>query len=280
MQYQTHFIPSSFPYKDIITKTHGAFPNHCHKELEIIHIRKGKLPMLYNQKLHVLEEGMIAIIPPYVNHALLMPKAPCERFVIELDVEIAGESGNANQSSFALYKKYFYNVKTLSCFWSSDTYSKVKTLIYNMHQEYSEQKLAWEFSIKTFTNLLILTAIRDFPLDTEQLSKQDTNIEKLQNAVEYIATHYTGQISLNECARICDFSPSYFSRYFKKNMGITFQEYTKNTRIEHAKWLLMTTSYSITEIALQSGFSDIRVFNKLFKEATQMTATEYRKYCL
>ncbi len=277
MQYQTHFKPSSFPYKDIITSTHGAFPNHCHKELEIIHVRKGKLSILYNQKPYVLEEGMIAIIPPYINHALLTPSTPCERFVIELDIEIAEGSGHANTSSSAIYQKYFYNVKTLSCFWSSSTYAKVKALIYNMHEEYLEQKLAWEFSIKTFTNLLILTAIRDFPRDDEQLSTQDANIEKLQNAVEYIATHYTGQISLDECASLCDFSPSYFSRYFKKNMGITFQEYIKNTRIEHAKWLLITTSHSITEIALQSGFSDIRVFNKLFKETTKMTATQYRK---
>lgn len=60
-------------------------------------------------------------------------------------------------------------------------------------------------------------------------------------------------------------------------MGITFQNYVKNSRIEHAKWLLMTSNYSITEIAWQSGFSDIRIFNKIFKQETGENASCFRK---
>lgn len=277
MQYQNHFSVRNFPYKDVILNDNSAFPNHCHKELEILHIRKGSIKLLYNQIPYSLNEGDIAIIPPYINHALPAPESPCERFAIELDIEIAEGKGAANLSSSVIYQKYFYNVQTLSCFWSPETYSKVKTLIYNMHDEYIKKELAWEFSIKTFTNLLILTAIRTFPKQDSPSPQTDTAMQKLQNALQYIADNYNSYVSLDECAKLCDFSSSYFSRYFKKHMHITFQDYVKNTRIEHAKWLLMTTDYPITEIALNSGFSDIRVFNKIFKQETGETASHYRK---
>lgn len=277
MKYQNHFPAEHFPYKDVILTDNSSFTNHCHKELEIIHVRKGCLKILYDQIPYTLNEGDIVIFPPYINHAILAPENTCERFVIELDAEIAEGTGNANQRSSYVYHKYFYNVCTLSTYWTPDTYSKVKTIIYNMHDEYVEKQKAWEFSIKTFTNLLILTAIRSFPEQDAEYLQKDNDMMKLQKAIAYIADNYDTYVSLEECAKLCDFNTSYFSKYFKKHMGITFQNYVKNTRIEHAKWLLMTTSDPITEISLQCGFSDIRIFNKIFKQETQETASHFRK---
>lgn len=284
MLYQNHaFQTIDFPYKDGILNASDcrAFSNHCHKEMEIMHIRKGSLHLLYNQTSYLLTEGDIIIIPPYINHAFLSPKTPTERLVIILDIDMAEDANNAttvNKVSTAVYKKYFYRLCTNSRYWTPETYAKIKTLIYDMHEEYIHQEKAWEFAIKTFTNLLILTAIRTFPNLEEKYLENDSSVVKLQKAIEYIATNYCGQISLEECAEYCDFNPSYFSKYFKKHMGITFQNYVKNSRIERAKWLLMTSTYPITEIAWQSGFSDIRIFNKIFKQETGENATSFRKH--
>ena len=118
--------------------------------------------------------------------------------------------------------------------------------------------------------------IRSFP-KRENNSENREAVQKLRLAIEYVALNYRSHVSLQECADLCGFHPTYFSKYFKKHMGITFQAYVKNTRIEHAKWLLTVSSHSITEIALSSGFSDMRVFNKLFKQETGMSASDYRK---
>ncbi len=49
-------------------------------------------------------------------------------------------------------------------------------------------------------------------------------------------------------------------------MGITFQEYVKRLRIDRAKWLLMTEKLPVMEVCYQSGFRDIKTFNKVVQE--------------
>lgn len=276
MLYQTHFKNEQFPYRDTVMNGSQSFSPHCHHEMEIIYIKKGELKIIYEQTLYTLTEGMIAIIPPYINHALPEPESYCERFIIETDLNLTVGEKYTNPKHKANYSKYLYKRHTLSSYWSPETYSKVKTLILSMHDEYLRQEIAWEFSIKTFMNLLLLVVIRSFP-KRENNSENREAVQKLRLAIEYVALNYRSHVSLQECADLCGFHPTYFSKYFKKHMGITFQAYVKNTRIEHAKWLLTVSSHSITEIALSSGFSDMRVFNKLFKQETGMAASDYRK---
>lgn len=279
MLYQTHFENEQFPYIDTVMKGSQSFSFHCHHELEIIYIQKGSLKIICEQESHMLNEGEIAIIPPYISHALPRPESYCERFIIEVDLDLTVGEKYTNPKHKANYSRYLYKRYTFSSYWTPETCSKVKMLIFNMHEEYVRQEIAWEFSIKTFMNLLLLIAIRSFP-ECKTSHRNDKAIQKLRQAIEYIALNYRSHISLKECADLCGFSPTYFSKYFKKYMGITFQNYVKNTRIEHAKWLLAISSHSITEIALESGFSDMRVFYKLFKQETGMSASDYRKTSL
>ncbi|MEZ3469064.1 MAG: AraC family transcriptional regulator [Schaedlerella sp.] len=180
-------------------------------------------------------------------------------------------------TSIQLYQQEFSNLQTLSRYWTPSAYSKIKTLIYNMHEEYENQENAWEFAIATFANLLMLTAIRSLPKRATPLLENTTESMVFQKVITYIADNFESKITLDECAKLCNFNPSYFSKYFKKHMGITFQDYVKSSRLEQAKWLLLTTNISITDIAYQCGFSNLCVFNKLFKQETGVSASIYRK---
>lgn len=277
MRYQNQVYTVDFPYKDAVLDDgdRRSFPHHCHKELEIMHVRKGSIKLLYNQVPYTLREGDIAIIPPYINHAFLSPES-CERLVIEMAMDTSEGTGDIGRGS-VLYQKALYKLCTISTAWPSETRDRVQGLIYNMHQEYTQKENAWEFAIQTVSDLLLLTAVRYFPEQTMEYVENDKSVKRLQKAIEYIANHYTERISLDECAKMCDFNSSYFSKYFKKHMGINFQDYVKNSRVEHAKWLLMTTNLPVTEVSWESGFSDIRVFNKIFKQETGETATGFRK---
>ena len=93
--------------------------------------------------------------------------------------------------------------------------------------------------------------------------------------------HYYKDITLQSCADEVGFNSTYLSRYFSSAMGITFQEYIKRLRIDRAKWLLITTEkLPVTEVCVQSGFRDIKTFNKLFKKECGMSPTEFRKSML
>lgn len=278
MRYQNHFNGNTLPYKESFRDFSIPFINHCHKEFEIIHIRKGSQKLIYHKDIYILEEDEIVIIPPYICHATFpQPSQDCERFVIVLGIGAFANTLSFGSTNIQLYQQEFYNLLTLSRYWNPSVYSRIKTFIYNMHEEYKKQENAWEFAIATFANLLMLTAIRSLPKRETPLLENTTESMLFQKVLTYIADNYESKITLEDCAKLCHFNPSYFSKYFKKHMGITFQDYVKNSRIEQAKWLLLTTSIPITSIAYQCGFSNLCVFNKLFKQETGLSASAYRK---
>ena len=97
-------------------------------------------------------------------------------------------------------------------------------------------------------------------------------------AVRYIRLHYREHITLEETAQAVLLSPTYFSRLFKEKMNISFTSYVNTLRIEEAQRLLLDTRSSIIEIAEAVGFEDQSYFSKVFKEISQRTPSQYRKY--
>lgn len=94
--------------------------------------------------------------------------------------------------------------------------------------------------------------------------------------LDYIDKHYAEELNLEEIADSSGFSKYHFSRLFKQYTGFTFCDYLCYRRIKAAELLLSRQDLSITEVALQSGFSSISTFNRIFKQQKKCTPSEYR----
>ena len=84
-------------------------------------------------------------------------------------------------------------------------------------------------------------------------------------------------ITLSDIAHACSCSKSTICHLFKEHAGISTQKYIFNLRIEQAKKLLKTSSLSITDIALMSGFSNSNYFSTAFKKEVGKSPAEYRR---
>ena len=93
---------------------------------------------------------------------------------------------------------------------------------------------------------------------------------------DYIETNYHEDIYLEKLADEYHVSLSYLSRIFKEHYGITFQQYLANTRIGHAKNLLITTNMTINDISEAAGFNSRNTFIRMFKKLEGVTPTEFR----
>ncbi|MDO5540055.1 MAG: response regulator [Eubacteriales bacterium] len=83
--------------------------------------------------------------------------------------------------------------------------------------------------------------------------------------------------NINTIARSLHVTPAYFSRIFKKRMGVTCIEFIQNYRVDLAKELLEFTNLSNQEIAEKTGYTSVYYFNQQFKKITGETPGYYRR---
>lgn len=95
--------------------------------------------------------------------------------------------------------------------------------------------------------------------------------------IRYLQEHLAEEVSLSVLAEEFHLSAQYISQLFKTEIGVNFLAYLTNIRMEKAKKLLLSSSLSIAEISEQSGYSDYRVFTKVFKKSEGITPSQYRK---
>jgi two-component system response regulator YesN len=113
----------------------------------------------------------------------------------------------------------------------------------------------------------------------EQLNQDKKLADKkpIRMAKQYMKEKYSQSITLEEVSNQIGFNATYFSSLFKKETGQNFLEYLTDTRIQAAKQLLADTNRSVIRVSEEVGYIDIKHFTKLFKKATGLTPSEYRK---
>jgi AraC family transcriptional regulator len=100
---------------------------------------------------------------------------------------------------------------------------------------------------------------------------------QFQQAIDYINAHLDGKPSLNAIANELGMSQYYFCRLFKRSTGMTAHQYLTQQRVERAKQLLRGTKMTITEIALECGFTHQSHFAKYFRQSTGVTPNQFRQ---
>ncbi len=103
---------------------------------------------------------------------------------------------------------------------------------------------------------------------------------EIDKAIRYFNKNYTTDISIEEYAKNHAISKNWFIHCFKKLMKITPMQYIISLRISTAKNLLENSDKSISEIAWATGFKNQLYFSRLFKKATGISPTFYRKQIL
>lgn len=116
----------------------------------------------------------------------------------------------------------------------------------------------------------------DFKISSKN-KNASTQKETLKKIFNFIEQNYRDSISLADIASVAGFTESYFCRFFKGATGRTLVEYLNEYRCHIARRRLENDSDSITEIALESGFSSVSYFSRTFKSYFGVSPNTYRK---
>lgn len=108
-------------------------------------------------------------------------------------------------------------------------------------------------------------------------AKESLNLLRLGDAIAHIETHYAEKISLDNLARKAHLSPRHFQRIFHDCLEHSPIDYLMHIRIQKAALLLRSTGHTITNIALDCGFSDSNYLARQFRKVMNQTPGQYRK---
>jgi AraC-like DNA-binding protein/quercetin dioxygenase-like cupin family protein len=117
---------------------------------------------------------------------------------------------------------------------------------------------------------------RTLAVSNPQSAPAASNSQLLEKVIQRLRDVSQGVPTQAQMAGIIDMSPTAFSRYFKRQMGRTYQRYLTEWRIGRACRLLSETDMKIIDVALKSGYSNLSNFNRRFRQIKAMTPRAYR----
>lgn len=97
-------------------------------------------------------------------------------------------------------------------------------------------------------------------------------------AVAYVNNHRHEMVSMNDMAKLCHLSPSYFSRLFRRELGENFINYVNRKKMQWAKQRLRGSNDSVVQIAQELGYMDSSYFISVFKKFEGTTPLVYRQH--
>ena len=141
-----------------------------------------------------------------------------------------------------------------------------------IRHELQNQPIFFECRTEAMIGEILVDVFRGEPLRKAQWQFSDviTRYKQLLNHIDLEYEHITYQ----NAVQFMNMSDAYFSRYFKRQAGMTFSQYLNVVRIEKAVQLLDSApTMKITDVMLRCGFNTIRSFNRVFREVTGFTPT-------
>lgn len=112
----------------------------------------------------------------------------------------------------------------------------------------------------------------------ENPNRQVVLSDTLKKIVDYVNENLSDEdMRLTLLAENMNMNPNYISQLFKKELGCGYHAYLNQVCVEKAKKYLRQTNEPITVVAELVGFSDYRIFTKIFKGIVGVTPSQFRK---
>ena len=124
--------------------------------------------------------------------------------------------------------------------------------------------------------LQLTTALTAMVEAADPSKSVSNNADAMEEVIYYINAHLEEELSIAKLAALASFSEYHFIRVFREAVGMTPRKYIIQVRMDHAKYLLKSTSLSVQEVGYKIGYASESMFCSSFKKSFGMTPSEYR----
>ncbi len=151
----------------------------------------------------------------------------------------------------------------------------LKKLEKNTHSPFGCEQL-----IQLYLELFLISLVRkgNCVRKEKQLSfaaKENSHEDITHKIIAYLNENAASNLHFEDVCRFSKLSKTSLKTIFKEKTGFSVMEYFKKLKIEAAKKIIREEQYNFTEVAVGLGFSSLQHFSRRFKQATDMTPSEY-----
>lgn len=262
--------------------TKQAFPIklHWHYFMEIIYILEGAAEMRTDGKNHLLGEGDMILFHPKAVHGIYAADGnPLRYAVMKFDINrlsITSSYTPKLRSIFRSAEKRGMGVVFPAAFTENE---RIEQLFTDCISEMQLGGYGSDIIVRTRIYELLIKLLRrwqsqGFAVDSEVFA-EDTRYD-IYNITEFIDEALCDSVSVNEIARRCSMSYSYFAKMFLAVYGCSCKTYIEQQRLYRVEELLLYTDFDLSYIAQETGYSDCSHMIKSFKRSKGITPKQYR----
>ena len=243
---------------------------HWHDRIEFLFVLKGKIQVFVGREEYTLQENDLLLINSNEVHGV---ESSEDNQVLLLQIPLL------------FIKKWYENIEMESFHCQSlnekeqERFNVIRLLLVHLMLTLRKKELGYEIKIQSLLLDLVYNLISKFKVKNhKQINRKSSkDIERLTRITNYIQKNYMHPITLNELAENEQLTVPYLSRYFQQHMGQPFVKYLNGIRLEQAVQYLLKTNWPVIQIAIESGFSSLNTFHKLFKDTFHTTPYQFRK---
>lgn len=242
---------------------------HLHLDTELLYVMEGEACAVLQEKEYRLKKDDMIFINSSVHHAVTGSR---ENMIcrITYDYQLIADMVHNPDSIFLCNS---------SVSRKNESFDELRMLFRELvYQEVlcPHKSDCYKYSI---LYRILDRLIENFMIDHAGRKRQEENTgdnEKLQKIFHYVSRNFQEAVSLSSLSDQMYMSKSTLSRFFKKQTGIYFADYVSQIRLNYAVRQLLYSDRTITKIAVDCGFANASVFDRVFRENYGMPPTEYR----
>ena len=282
-----------FEYSDSLNAPFQAFTGnwktvkpHWHYFTEMIYLVSGSLYAEVDGRQYTMNPGDLIIFHPKQIHSFLdypvkeAATQPTYFYAIKFDDMILSNTTPGSPKLPKLLNSDNQNNPPSNLLLADDLkYDAVKLFFENCIWEVNHKEFGYDIKVASTISLIITTVFRiwlkhGFRFNTkstfDQFSSKDFSV------LEYIDSHSSENINIEELASKCGMCYSNFAKQFKNQYGRTCKEYIEFIRICKADTLLLYTDQTLDYISQETGFTDASHFIRTYKKIRGITPKQRR----
>lgn len=259
-------------------------PLHYHDFVEMVYVAEGNCTHEYRGERYRIKKGDLFIVEPGVPHAY---EADAGHLIVYnilfqpliLESELAALSKVHSFLNFFYIEPFFRKYADFQTKLSLDPHEHLQIMLHlnTLEQEFTQKSMGYHFVIKSRLLELFVSLSRAYSMRSNKQWPPIQDENKLfEDISQFIKTHFTKPLTLEQVCDMSGMGISSFSSKFKEYFHQTFLEYRNGIRIEVAKDLLIRTEDKISYISGKVGFEDLSFFNRLFRRETGLSPNQYR----